>query len=435
MEMLVIIAVASFLVGRLPVERFLGRFFDKYSVAGTGAFLEATKAVVAIWLGNWLNGSLGAMALAAIAAITGQIRSPAEYTEQSYPKGFVTAAVSAGIIAPLSLPLMGGIWLTCRVLRRPLVTAAIWTAIFIPVFLFRFYVADMYFVFGSVLAGLIINQYLGYVERTCEAPGHEPTTASRKARAQAYRLRILFRKVAILCLVAALITGFYLTRYVYRGFGHHVEIFRRGPSTLPLVALTFDDGPNPRYTPEILDILRDNDVKATFFMLGRNAELYPDVAKRVAEEGHEIGNHTHRHLRLFRTSCERSKTELSQAEEAIRLATGVSTRLVRPPQGLYGPGSLEAARDLRYTVVLWSLSSRDWTEIAPRDIARAVVSRAQNGEVILFHDGGDLFSYTGGDRTNTVKALPYIIEGLRDKGFTFVTVTEMMIALGLTGEE
>ncbi|MEW6082500.1 MAG: glycerol-3-phosphate acyltransferase [Bacillota bacterium] len=435
MELLIGIALLCFLLGLLPVEARMERTLDGRWPGLGGALSECLKGIAAIGLSYGFNGSVGAMSLAALAVSMGRVWSPDPHYDYRYPKGTVTAGVTAGLIAPLVALLMLIIWLVVRWRRQPWTKAAIWASGFTPIVLFRFYEADVYFVFGSLIAGVFIYQYLRYVEHNCETPGEKPWSPSEKAHVKAHRLRVLMRRGGLATLIICLLSGFYLNRYVYRGFGQHVEIFRRGPSTLPLVAITFDDGPNPKYTPEILDILEEFDVKATFFMLGRNAELYPDLARRVAEEGHEIGNHTHRHARLLTTSYNRSMTEMVAAHNAIEAATGERITLFRPPQGLYGAQSLEAARDLRYTVVLWSVSSRDWIEIRPREMARDLVNRTRSGDIILFHDSGDLITYAGGNRTNTVAALPRVIEGLREQGFTFVTVTEMMIAHGLIGEE
>ena len=180
--------------------------------------------------------------------------------------------------------------------------------------------------------------------------------------------------------------------------------------------MTFDDGPDPVYTPEILDILKEKDVRATFFLIGKNVSSHPEIAQRMVEEGHLIGSHTHSHKSLIPLSAKSTYKEIKNAEAAIEEATGIRPTLFRPPRGVYSSYARELLREERYTLVLWDLSAVDWAELAPKRIVANVVNKVKPGSIILLHDSGDLITYRGGDRHSTVKALPEIIDKLRAPG-------------------
>ena len=209
--------------------------------------------------------------------------------------------------------------------------------------------------------------------------------------------------------------------YVYHGFGHQPDIFRHGKRTGNMVAITFDDGPSALYTLKILDILREYKLQATFFLVGRQVEKYPDIARRIAEMGHEIGNHTYDHRNLPTLGYLALKREVLSATEIILAATGVYPDFIRPPRGMYDGRSRRLAHLLGQQTVLWSVSGKDWQRgVRAGTIVKNVLSKARGGDVILFHDSGALLGTEGGDRTATVRALPAIIEGLRKKGLRIV---------------
>lgn len=191
------------------------------------------------------------------------------------------------------------------------------------------------------------------------------------------------------------------------------------------VALTFDDGPDPVYTPEILDILKEKDVLATFFLIGKNVNS-TEIAQRMVEEGHSIGNHTHSHKSLIPLSAKSTYKEIKNAETAIEEATGIRPTLFRPPRGVYSGYARELLKEERYTLVLWDLSAVDWAELAPKKIVDNVVNKVKPGSIILLHDSGDLITYRGGNRHSTVKALPEIIDKLRIQGYEFITIDQMI---------
>ncbi len=185
------------------------------------------------------------------------------------------------------------------------------------------------------------------------------------------------------------------------------------------IALTFDDGPHPVHTPEILDILAEYDVRATFFTIGQNVAWYNDVFQMEYEAGHEIGNHTYSHLNLKKLPYKQVCNEIERAERAIYETVEYRTRLLRPPEGAFGTDLCKAAEELDYTVVCWSIDTRDWAHTPTDQIVQNVLSSVKGGDIILFHD------YIYGD-SPTPDALRMIIPALLEEGYTFVTVSELM---------
>ena len=191
------------------------------------------------------------------------------------------------------------------------------------------------------------------------------------------------------------------------------------------IALTFDDGPNAVYTPQILDILKRYNVKATFFLIGKNVDRMPRVAKRIADEGHSIGNHSYVHPDFMFESDVLIEEQLKKTEEAIQKAAGVTTHLFRPPYGGENHRVLVEAENLGYYIIEWSVTGGNgWEEIKSDRIVQNVVSETRNGSIILLHDGNRLARNP--DRSQVVKALPVIIESLQKKGYIFVTVPELL---------
>jgi len=193
-----------------------------------------------------------------------------------------------------------------------------------------------------------------------------------------------------------------------------------------IVALTFDDGPSPLWTPRILDELKKSGVKATFFMLGDHVQKYPDVAKRVAEEGHEIGNHTYDHHVLIYYKMEELEKELRDTEKIIKDVTGKTTEYFRPPKAWLTTQEKEKIKAMGYKIILWSLNSKDWVSFDDKYIIRYILRNIQPGDIILFHDSGGVFSTEGGSRKETVLTIPKLVEKLRAKGYRFVTITELL---------
>jgi peptidoglycan/xylan/chitin deacetylase (PgdA/CDA1 family) len=193
-----------------------------------------------------------------------------------------------------------------------------------------------------------------------------------------------------------------------------------------LVALTFDDGPSPVWTPQILDELNKAGIKATFFMVGEHAEKYPTVARRVAKEGHEIGNHTYDHHVLLYYKPEELKDEISRAERAIKGVTGVTTKYFRPPKAWLTQKEKAIIDQMGYKVILWSLNSKDWVTFHDKQITSYILRNIQPGDIILFHDSGGAFTAEGGDRSQTVKTIPRLVRKLKERGYKFVTISELL---------
>jgi polysaccharide deacetylase family sporulation protein PdaB len=191
-------------------------------------------------------------------------------------------------------------------------------------------------------------------------------------------------------------------------------------NTANKIALTFDDGPHPRYTHEILDILAEYDIRATFFFVGENVINYPDTARAVAEAGHEIGNHTHTHVCPDQINRgEILKKELERCEEAIQQVTDTSPKLFRPPQGNWNDELYTLARQREYELILWNIDTLDWAHTPAEEIYNHVIERARSGDIILMHDYHSKLC-------TTTEALRMIIPALIERGFHFVTVSELL---------
>lgn len=200
----------------------------------------------------------------------------------------------------------------------------------------------------------------------------------------------------------------------------------RGSTLGNAVALTFDDGPSPRWTPKILDELKTLNVKATFFVLGKHVEQYPELAKRLASEGHEIENHTYDHHVLIYYKTYELEREIKQTESIVKAATGRTTRYFRPPKAWLLSGEKTKVKEMGYKVVLWSLNSKDWVTFDDKYMLKHILSNVQPGDVILFHDSGGVFGTEGGNREETVKTIRQLVPKLRERGYRFVTVAELL---------
>jgi peptidoglycan/xylan/chitin deacetylase (PgdA/CDA1 family) len=197
--------------------------------------------------------------------------------------------------------------------------------------------------------------------------------------------------------------------------------FHRGPRGRQQVALTFDDGPSES-TEAILEALRRQQVEATFFFCGQNVERLPEIARRVRQFGHEIGNHSYSHPYLLALGAPRVRAEVESAQRAIEAATGVSPRLFRPPYGLRAPSLGRALASLHLTAVSWTVIGNDWKLDAGR-IADRVIRGVDDGAIICLHDGDRIRPHA--NRHETARALDRIIPALRQRGFSFVTAGQM----------
>ncbi len=209
----------------------------------------------------------------------------------------------------------------------------------------------------------------------------------------------------------------------------------RGAANLPEVALTYDDGPNPPYTDRILDVLREEHVSATFFLVGRAVDAYPSTVRRIVREGHAVGNHSWDHAHLVLDTPGRVRRDLERTSDAIERASGVRTDLMRPPFGMRDFVVVSQARALGYQVVMWSVPlPKDWEQPGDATIARRVVPNVRDGSIIVLHDGNrGIVCVPAGkasratcDRSQEVGATREIVDALRARGYTFVTVPRLL---------
>lgn len=192
-------------------------------------------------------------------------------------------------------------------------------------------------------------------------------------------------------------------------------------TTRKIVALTFDDGPDPKYTREILGILKQYDIHATFFVMGKNVESHPDIIKAAYMNGNVIGNHTYSHSYLTALSDDKIEDELTKTNKLIHDVIGEYPALFRPPYGARSVKSSCIVNKLGLMTITWSDTTNDYNEAktTPEKIVAAIIKLAKPGAIILLHDGG-------GDREKTVQALPYIINILKEDDYEFLTVPELL---------
>src|SRR5437773_7863678 len=218
--------------------------------------------------------------------------------------------------------------------------------------------------------------------------------------------------------------GYLTAKYVK--FAEFPTLYHQGAASEHQVAITFDDGPDPRWTPQVLDILKAANVKAAFFLVGVNAERYPGLVRRIVNEGHEIGNHTYYHPNLALCWPEHVRLELNATQLLLETITGRATTLFRPPYAAdTGPSQLseltplQIAQDLNYLVVLENIDPQDWAKPGADIILQRVKQQRHDGNVILLHDAG-------GDRSQTLEALPRIIEYLQARNDTIVPLSKLL---------
>jgi len=201
--------------------------------------------------------------------------------------------------------------------------------------------------------------------------------------------------------------------------GLHYDLLWEGNRRIPAVALTFDDGPHPDFTLKILALLKRYDIKATFFVVGKMAERYPELIRAEKAAGHVLGNHTYHHLNLTRIPAVQVATEWQACQDVVQSATGETMRFCRPPGGDYNRDVIRAATEGGLTTVMWTDDPGDYASPGDRTIEVRVFDHVSNGGIILLHDGVQ----------QTLDVLPQVIERLRARGFRFVTVSRMRAEL------
>lgn len=204
--------------------------------------------------------------------------------------------------------------------------------------------------------------------------------------------------------------GTFLTNYRFRSFGSSNP--DDVDANAPMVALTFDDGPNPTNTERILNVLNANYSHATFFVVGTNAEIYQDTLKAISASGSEIGNHTYNHKDLTSVSSEEVEEQIDKVNRAVKKATGENTTVIRPPYGAYNE---EVLKQLDEPIVLWDLDTEDWDSRNAKKVVDEVMSNIKDGDIVLMHDIYD----------STAEAVEILVPKLKEQGYQIVSISEM----------
>jgi peptidoglycan-N-acetylglucosamine deacetylase len=185
----------------------------------------------------------------------------------------------------------------------------------------------------------------------------------------------------------------------------------------PYVAMTFDDGPSAENTPRLLEMLKQRNIKATFFLIGENVASNPDIVRRIIAEGHEVGNHSWTHPQLSKLSDDRVTAEITKTQDAIRDASGFTPTLLRPPYGAITMRQRQWIENkLGLSVILWSVDPLDWKRPGASVIAQRILTEVRPGAIILSHD----------IHKQTIDAMPAALDGLIGKGYKFVTVSQLI---------
>lgn len=188
------------------------------------------------------------------------------------------------------------------------------------------------------------------------------------------------------------------------------------------VALTFDDAPDDRFTPQILDVLKKESVKATFFVVGNRVETHPEIIKRMADEGHVVGNHSYNHANLPKLSDADFRGQVTKTDDLIRSITGYKPMLIRPPYGNISEPQIQWLASQHKKIINWNVDSLDWKGLNAEQVKTNVLAHVRPGSIILQHAAGG----TGEDLSGTVHALPDIILKLRSDGVKLVTIPELL---------
>ncbi|MDQ6421637.1 polysaccharide deacetylase family protein [Paenibacillus sp. LHD-117] len=195
----------------------------------------------------------------------------------------------------------------------------------------------------------------------------------------------------------------------------------RGSLQKNRIALTFDDGPDRRFTPQVLDVLKKHNVKATFFLMGSRVAGHPDITRRIYQEGHSIGNHTYWHPKLWQESIDRMRWEVTQTDAEIKKVVGYSPKLFRAPYGGLNEQLLIEFGKMKFSVIGWSADSMDWTQIDSATVQKNVLSNLHPGAIVLMHSGGHWTQ----DLSGMVQAVDALIPLLKREGAEFVTIPQM----------
>jgi peptidoglycan/xylan/chitin deacetylase (PgdA/CDA1 family) len=205
-------------------------------------------------------------------------------------------------------------------------------------------------------------------------------------------------------------------------------VYFRAQTEEKIVALTFDDGPHPVYTPQVLEILDTFGVKATFFLIGRQAQAHPEIVQQINARGHEIENHSDNHLfYLPWLPAERIRQEIVAAQETIHRITGSYPSFFRSPLGWVSNDLVAVCRELKLPIINGSVKASDVSLPGTEYIVRTVLDNTRNGAIVILHDAGGVGLYR--DRTQTMEALPIIIQSLKERGYQFVLIKGLVNSL------
>ena len=200
-------------------------------------------------------------------------------------------------------------------------------------------------------------------------------------------------------------------------------IIKCGNTNEKIVALTFDDGPDEVFTPQILDILKKYNIKATFYVIGEKVQYNKKIIRREYEEGHEIGNHTFTHINAAKKSRAEIESEVTKTQEAIKEVTGEYPTLFRPPYRALSRDLCQTVKSKNMNIILWSnIDVRDWSNPGVNSIVSTIENKVENGNIIILHD----YNTVRNDKSQTIQALEIVIPKLKEKGYKFVTISELM---------
>ena len=222
--------------------------------------------------------------------------------------------------------------------------------------------------------------------------------------------------IVLFLVLVATWTFFEPTERHIQVFGSYEPIYQ-GRKDRKLMAFTCNVAWGNEYIPPLLEIFKEKNVKATFFIEGRWAEKYPDLLKLIYESGHEIGNHGYSHAHHGQLSYEQNINEIKKAEEVIENIIGVKTTLFAPPYGEFSDQTIKAARSMNYRLIMWTIDTIDWKKPGADYIVNKVLDNAGNGKIVLMHPTED-----------TVKAMPTVIDNLYREGYRITTVSEVLSA-------
>ena len=414
----------NFCIGGLPLPKKFSSLFQEAVLRRSAYF--ATGLVcgfLSVWIARQLIGTPAAEFIAATGLLAGRLFFPFKQWRQEDLRGAVVGTLL--LLAPgLIVPLFGG-WFIFYLLTREAVPSSFLGILVLAPLSIHYYESDLLLLYIIVLTCFFLAENFRHSDRSVNSRVSATICYLPRIYHRAQRLRRVINYLLLSAALLFLIAALSLYRVVYSG-PQQAVVFNCGSGEEKVVALTFDDGPDPRYTAGILDILEGKNVPATFFVVGTQAERYPEILRRCLEEGHEIGNHTYTHANLYRRNSRKIEKEISWNSAVIEKITGQAPQYFRPPRGLYDEQILAACNRLDQRLILWSVSGEDWMEPSAKHIVKRISQKIHPGAIILLHDGGGFLHNYGGDRSSTVNALAQVIDMLQQRGYRFVTISELL---------